>query len=235
MKSVVASALARRVKEGDVIGLGSGSTVEIAIDQIGQRISREGLHCSGVATSHHTALIAKKAGIQVLSSVFCPELDWAFDGADEVDSKLSLIKGRHGAMLLEKIVAKRAREYYVIVSEDKIVSQLGERFAIPVEVIPESVYFVEAELLRLGAKAIKLRQAVHTCGPIMSEHNNFILDCSFDEIDKNLELKIKSVTGVVESGLFIGLNPNVLVARSNGLFLQRLVEGRLVEEAFKSF
>lgn len=234
MKSLVARTLAKRVQEGEVIGLGSGSTVELAIDQIAQRISRDGLRVSGVPTSYRTALVAKQAGIQVLSSIPCPKLSWAFDGADEVDPDSNLIKGRGAAMLSEKIIARQSKGLVIIVSENKLVDQLGKRFPVPVEVVPEAVQLVEEALLKLGARECNLREAVNKYGPVVTEHNNLILDAWFNKIEVGLEQEINSLTGVVENGLFIGFRPELLIARQDGVWSRRFADGKTTETLLES-
>lgn len=230
MKALVARALAKRVVDGEVIGLGSGSTAELAIDQIGQRIVRDKIRVIGVPTSYRTALIASAAGIEVLSPLSNVAIDWAFDGADEVDPQFNMIKGRGAAHLTEKIVARRAKQLLIIVSEDKIVSKLGTHHPVPIEVIPEAVHYVEQELKALGAKEVTIRPATNKYGPIITEHNNLVVDASFSDITPALDLKIKQITGVVETGLFCNFNQELLVAKSDGVYLQRLKDGRIEEE-----
>lgn len=230
MKSLVARCLASRVRDGEVLGLGSGTTVELAVDQIGRRIAREGLKVMGVPTSYRTALCARNAGITVLSSFSVPELAWAFDGADEVDVEHNLIKGRGAAMLPEKILAKQAKHFVIIVSEDKLVDNLGERNPIPIEIIPESLALVEKSLSVLGAREVKVRAAANKYGPVISEHNNLVLDAWFDRIEPEFEAEIKKIVGVVESGLFVGFFPEVLVAKEDGVWSRRLRGGECHEE-----
>ena len=231
MKALVARALAARVKDGDVLGLGSGSTVELAVDQIGQRVAREGLKVAGVPTSHRIAMIAAKAGIDVLSPVTPVELSWGFDGADEVDPAFNLIKGRGGAMLTEKILAKRVKAFVVIVSEDKLVQKLGMRHPIPVEVIPEATPLVTQLLSTLGAREVVLREATQKYGPVITEHNNVILDAWFDNIHPALEREIKQLTGVVESGLFVGTTREIIVASTTRVYSRTLKDGKVTETA----
>ncbi len=229
MKTLVARALAKRIKDGQTIGLGSGSTVELAIDQIQERISREKLRISGVPTSHRVALIAAEAGINVLSPMIACNLDWAFDGADEIDNAFNMIKGRGGAMLNEKIMARRTAKLVIIVGEDKLVETLGKRHPVPVEVIPEAMPLVRKGLLGLGARDSILRNSSEKYGPLITEHNNLILDTWFDSITPELEAKIKQLTGVVESGLFIGCTDEVFVARADGVYSRTLVQGKPAE------
>ncbi len=217
MKQLVADEIAKRVKNGETIGIGSGSTAELAIEAIGKRIKTEYLRIFGVPTSHRSGMLAEAAGVTVLSSVsaVCP--DWAFDGADEVDPEGNLIKGNGAAMLNEKIIALRAKSLVIIVSEDKLVQKLGSKFAVPVEVIPEAVDLVKRGLEQLGASEIVLRESAGKYGPVVTEHNNLVLDARFSSIEETLEAQIKEITGVVESGLFIGYASEILVGKTDSV------------------
>ena len=231
MKEKVASVLAARVSDGDVIGIGSGSTVELAVKKIGERIRSEGLRVSGLATSHRIAEVAASAGISVLASDTVSKISWAFDGADEVDPKHDMIKGRGAAMLHEKIIARKANALVIIVTEEKLVSTLGEKFAVPVEVIPAACNFVKQELLELGAKEVLVRESDGKYGPTFSEEGNVVLDALFSPASAELEDKIKCITGVVESGLFTGFMPEVLVASASGVFSRTLDASGSLQES----
>ena len=135
-KKLLGIKLAQRILDGEKIGIGSGSTVECAISAIGERIAKENLSISCVPTSKRTAELSRNLGINVLNQINAGTLSWAFDGADEINSDLNMIKGGGACMLHEKIVAKRARKLVILVTEDKIVESLGENFAVPVEVVP---------------------------------------------------------------------------------------------------
>ncbi len=234
MKELVASAVAKKVTNGQVIGLGSGTTVELAIRALGRRVREEKLEVFGVPTSQETSLLAERNGLRVLSNFAHPKLDWAFDGADEIDPALNAIKGRGAAMLLEKIIAKKAGGLTVVITEDKLVDRLGRKFAIPVEVVPEALEHVSEVLLAMGAGEAKLRYTNGKYGPLVTEKGNFVLDVRFDPVKPELEAQIKSITGVVESGLFIGCVKEVLVARMNGVWQQRIVSGQLVEKPLET-
>lgn len=230
MKAAVAEILAKRVKDRETIGLGSGTTAELAVELIGKRIRAEGLQISGVPTSHGISLKAAQAGIAVLSPLGDYSLDWSFDGADEVDGDLNMIKGQGGAMLLEKVVARQSKSVVIIVTEEKLVKCLGERHRVPVEVVPEAVHLVTRQLLdELGAESVELRMASKKYGPVISEHNNLILDVKFSNIDRDLEQRIKVITGVVESGLFIDCASEVLVATPNGVISKRRQGEKIIE------
>ena len=136
--------------------------------------------------------------------------DWSFDGADEVNKDNWMIKGRGGAMFREKLNIANSTITYILVDKTKLVKKLGENFAIPVECYPGSLNYVKEELLILGAKSVEIRKAEKKDGPIITESGNIILDARFDEISEHLEKDIKSITGVIESGLFIGYPVEVI-------------------------
>ncbi|MDB5001096.1 MAG: ribose-5-phosphate isomerase [Mucilaginibacter sp.] len=213
-KQKVALEIAAKVKDGDVLGVGSGSTVYMALLAIADRIKAEGLNIKAIPTSLEISMFCSKLGIP-LTSLFEHRPDWLFDGADEVDPKKSLIKGRGGAMFKEKLLISSSPLNYIIVDDSKLVNKIGTNFPIPIEVFPQALLHVEAELKKLGANSIILRPATGKDGPIISENNNLILDCRFNEIGDNMERDIKSITGVIESGLFIGYNLEVLMAANS--------------------
>ena len=218
MKELVAVEIAKRVKTGDVIGVGTGSTVDAALSAIGKRITNERMSIHVVPTSLQSAWRCQEIGLNVMYPGYRGELSWGFDGADEVDHEFRLIKGKGGALLQEKILAARCRRFVVIVDETKVVSKLGERCAIPLEVIPEAMAVVERELKLLAPQKIELRNAVGgKHGPVITEAGNVILDVKFDLIRAGLERELKSIVGVVESGLLVGFASEVLVASAKGV------------------
>ena len=139
--------------------------------------------------------------------------DWVFDGADEVDPEKSLIKGRGGAMFKEKLLIKSSSKSFIIIDDTKLVDHLGSHFPIPVEVFPGALTFVESEMQRLGASDVKLRLAGGKDGPVFTENGNFIFDTRFSYVDPFLEQNLKAITGVIESGLFIGYDVEIVVAK----------------------
>jgi ribose 5-phosphate isomerase A len=210
-KQEVAARIARRVRNGDVIGVGSGSTVFLAIQAIGARIKAEGLTCLAIAGSPETSMACAAVGIPT-TSLLCARPDWSFDGADEVDPAHNLIKGRGGAMFREKLLMSTSPKNFIIIDRSKLVSRIGEKFPVPVEVFPEAVHWVEGELNRLGATQVKLRVGSGKDGPVITEAGNFILDAKFAEIQAPLEKQIKEIPGVIESGLFMGWPVEVWVS-----------------------
>lgn len=217
MKELVAKEIAKRVKSGETIGVGTGSTVDIALNFIGQRIKDEGLRVRVVPTSIQSSWRCQEIGLDVLYPGYNGELAWGFDGADEVNDKLWLIKGKGGALLQEKLVAARCRQFYVIVDESKIVKTLGAACPVPVEVIPDALYLAERALTKLGAVEMSQRKGTGKHGPVITERGNIILDVKFKEISQGLERAIKSEVGIIDSGLFIGYTSEVLVAGASGV------------------
>jgi ribose 5-phosphate isomerase A len=211
-KEAVAERVAARVRDGQVIGAGSGSTAYVAIHAIAGRVAREGLAITAVPTSVEVAQVCAAVGIPTASlAEVRPE--WGFDGADEVDDRsrpdeparpIRLIKGRGGAMFREKLVMASQAETLILVDHSKRVERLGERFPVPVEAHPSALHLAEERLRALGAGDVTLRPAGGKDGPVITENGNLILDARFDDIPDSLEADIAAIPGVVESGLFIG-------------------------------
>ncbi|WP_026693978.1 ribose 5-phosphate isomerase A [Peribacillus kribbensis] len=208
-KEAVAEKVAQRVKDGDVIGVGSGSTSFLALQAISRKVKNEGLTVTAVPTSQEVSNACSILGIPT-STLLNVRPDWAFDGADEVDGQKNLIKGRGGALFAEKLVMKSSPENYILVDESKFVTRLGEKFAVPIEVDPRAIHLVEEELLKYKAREITQRMAVSKDGPVITEAGNLILDVRFEEIGSGFEKEIKSIPGVIETGLFMGYNVEIL-------------------------
>ena len=203
MKELVGQEIARMVKDGDTIGVGTGSTVDAALVAIGDRIQKERLSIRAVTTSYQSAWRCEEIGFTVLHPEYMGKVDWGFDGADAVDSQLRAIKGRGAALLEEKIVAKLSRSYFLIVDESKVTEDICQLCAVPVEVTPSARRISEQGLKHIGATEITLRNAVSTKhGPVITERGNIIIDAKFENFRPGLEAEIKSIVGVVESGVF---------------------------------
>jgi len=209
-KLSTAKKIAALVKDGETIGFGSGSTSFIAVKTIVERIKGEGLSIYAIPTSKEIKAICIAFGVPTLS-ILEAKPDWCFDGADEVDPKGWLIKGRGGAMFNEKMIISNAPKAYILVDKTKFVSKLCESFPIPVECIPESVTSVKSRLSEMGAADIQLRPAGKSKdGPVITENGNYILDVKFDTVHEDLEKNIKLICGVLETGLFIGYNTEIV-------------------------
>lgn len=211
-KERVAKDIANKLKNDDIIGVGSGSTVYLALFAIADRIKKENLNIQAIPSSHEISMTCIQLGIPQ-TTLLDRKPDWTFDGADEVDPAENLIKGRGGAMFKEKLLICNSSKVFIAVDESKFVERLGSKFPVPIEVFPSSLLYVEEQIKNVGAVDVKLRMAKGKDGPIISENGNFIIDAWFDSIDHKLESQIKSITGVIESGLFIGYNVEILVSK----------------------
>lgn len=211
-KEHIAREIAATAKDGETIGAGSGSTVYLTLFELARRIREERLHIKVIPASKEIAMTCIQLGIPQ-TTLWNKRPDWTFDGADEVDQDRSLIKGRGGAMFKEKLLIRSSNKSYIIIDPTKLVGQLGSKFPIPIETFPDALTYVENELYRLGASEIILRPAHGKDGPILTENGNFILDTRFNFIDSSLEKRLKTITGVIESGLFIGYNVELIVAK----------------------
>jgi ribose 5-phosphate isomerase A len=207
-KRAAAESAVTQVETGMIVGLGTGSTAEFALLALARRI-KEGLRITGVPTSELTAARARDLGIP-LTELTGP-IDIAIDGADEIERKqLSLIKGRGGALLREKIVAQAASRFLVVVDESKIVSRLGGA-PVPVEVVPFGWQATARRIQELGAKPERR--------DFVTDNGNYILDCSFGfmESPETMAEALNRIAGVVQHGLFIGMATEVHVGTSSGV------------------
>ena len=208
-KKSVAEKIANKIKDGDIIGFGSGSTAYLTIQAIAEKMQKENIKITAIPTSYEVELLCNFLNIPT-TTLQNAKPDWSFDGADEVNQDNWMIKGRGGAMFREKLNIANSTITYILVDKTKLVKKLGENFTIPVECYPGSLNYVKEELLILGAKSVEIRKAEKKDGPIITESGNVILDARFDEISEHLEKDIKSITGVIESGLFIGYPVEVI-------------------------
>jgi len=207
------------VKSGMVLGLGSGSTTSIFIDLLGEQV-RSGViqDIVGVPTSEAGAAQAHALGIALTTLEAHPLLDLAVDGADEVDPELNLIKGLGRALLREKIIEIRAREFIVIVDESKLVTRLGSKGPLPVEIVPFEAAVHVNWLNSLGCHAELWRE--QDGAPVVTDNGNFLSLCWFDQgiLDvRKLARVLADQPGIVEHGLFLGMASQVIVAKSDGL------------------
>jgi ribose 5-phosphate isomerase A len=214
-KEVAGRAAARLVRDGDIVGLGTGSTAYYAVIALGERV-KAGMRILGIPTSTQTADLARSVGIALTTLDEHPEIDITLDGADEVDHQLNLIKGGGGALLREKIVASASRRMIVVADPSKFVDRLG-KFPLPIEVISFARVVVEKKIESLGA-SVKLR--TRRDGSLyITDNGNPILDCSFGQIENPAALaeELSRIPGIVEHGLFIGLAKLVLIGRADGV------------------
>lgn len=216
LKRQAAEASIAHVRDGMVLGLGTGSTAALMVEALGRRVS-EGLRIVGIPTSERTGVRAAALGIKLVDFATHPTIDLTIDGADEVHTgTLDLIKGLGGALLREKIVASASRRMTVIVDGSKLVPQLGGTVRLPIEIVPFGWQTTAARLRDEGADAL-LRGG--SDDPFRTDGSNFIMDCTFPGIPDAaaLQSRLKSVTGVVETGLFIGLATTIIAGTPDGL------------------
>lgn len=215
---MVGQKAAEYVRDGHLLGLGTGSTIRFFLDALGQRIQSEGLTIRGVPTSQATADYATKLGIPLLGNEVPWDIDLAIDGADQVDPQGHLIKGGGGALLREKIVAQAARSFIVIVDQNKLRPQLGLPFPLPVEVIPFGWRTTQRHLEQWGWET-RLREHHHQ--PFVTDNGNYIVDMHIPSIPNPLELErqLHDIPGVVECGLFVDVTSLVIVGTDQGIQL----------------
>ena len=189
------------VKDGQTIGFGSGSTSYLTGIEIGKLVKEKRIKITAVTTSSYMFELCKEYGIET-AELHYKSIDWSFDGADEVDWNNNMIKGMGAAMFKAKLNILNSKKTYILIDNSKFVNFLGENHPIPVEVFPTSEEYVSEKLRELGAVDIAFRGS--------TENENSILDVRFDKIDVSLEKKIKAITGVIESGLFIGYDVEII-------------------------
>ena len=215
-----AEAACEYVKDGMIVGLGTGSTAEFAVKKIGELV-RNGLSIRGIPTSDATKILAESEGIPLIDFSETMSIDLTIDGADEIDANLNMIKGGGAALLREKIVASASREEIIIVSVSKLVQQLGA-FPLPVEVIPFGwqVVFNQLESLQ-GNPELRLKQGQ----PSVTDQGNFIVDCHFRKIEnpEQLEQHLNMIPGVVENGLFINLCTRMIMADGENIIIKTAI------------
>lgn len=215
LKRQAAIKSADHVRDGMVVGLGTGSTARHVIAALGERV-KKGLRIKGVPTSQDTARLAKKAKIPLLQNDEVWPIDVAIDGADQVDPQFNLVKGGGGALLKEKIVAAAAQRFIVVVDHTKRVAVLGGSFPLPVEVMPFGWRNTARQVEALGGKA-ELRKR---SGRIfMTEARHYILDVHFARIHDPaaLEVALNRIPGVVENGLFVARTSVLIVGTPAGV------------------
>jgi ribose 5-phosphate isomerase A len=211
-KLAVARSLAATAEPGQVIGAGSGSTAFLAIHALAERAGAGQLEdITLIPTSIEVQLTIAGLGLRV-GDLTADRPDWLFDGADEVDPEGSLIKGRGGALFREKVLFRATSDRRVLVDPSKRVERLGSQFPVPVEVVPLAAPVAISGLEELCPSQMEIRKGGGKDGPVITESGNLIVDCRFEGIGSGLEARIKSITGVVESGLFQGYSPTVVGA-----------------------
>jgi ribose 5-phosphate isomerase A len=215
-KKKAASSAVKEVKKNFVVGLGSGSTVAYVIRDLGRRNSKEDLQISGIPTSHQALLLAVENRVPLTTLNENPKPDLMIDGADQIDKRINLIKGMGGALTREKIVAYASNKVIIVADETKLVEKLGVNHPLPIELLPIALPLVTLRIREMGGIPV-LREAKQKVGPVVTDNNNFIVDAHFGAIDtpRELNLTLKEIPGVIETGLFIEIADTAYIGKPN--------------------
>ena len=221
--ATLARAAADEVRPGMILGLGTGSTADAVLHELGRRVAA-GLRISGVPTSARTARLASDLGILVVSLDEVDRLSLGIDGADEIDPALDAVKGRGGALLHEKLVALACDDYLLVAAAEKLVPRLGSKLPVPVEVVPFGWRQTAARLAALACRPT-LRPAAlgnPSDAPFVTDGGHHVLDCAIDPVadPAPLAAAIKATPGVVDHGFFLGLVRRALIAQPDGSVLR---------------
>ncbi len=203
----------KQVTDGSVIGLGSGSTTAYAIEEIGRRIEREEISVLAVPSSYQALTLAVNHQIPLTTLAEHPTIDLTIDGADQIDNELNLIKGMGGALTREKIVASASKRLIIIADSRKKVNIIGENNQpVPVEVLPFAAPVLAPRIIEIGGTP-KTRESLEKVGPVITDNCNWIIDVIFGPIREPAELehKLKSIPGVIETGLFVRMTEQAYI------------------------
>jgi ribose 5-phosphate isomerase A len=215
LKREAAIAALDEIRNGMIVGLGTGSTASHFIRELGARV-RGGLQVLGIPTSEASRQLAEESGVPLTNFARHSAIDVTVDGADEVSPALDLIKGLGGALVREKLVARASARLVIVVDDTKLVERLGSKAPIPVEVVPFAADVIGAGLRRMGGE-VRVRQKADK--PFISDNGNLVLDWYYGEIGQPvvLEQRLKAMTGVVDCGIFAGMANRVIVADPAGI------------------
>jgi len=217
-KELAGRRAAQFVKDGMIVGLGTGTTASWAVRELAERVKNKevkDVHC--ICTSTATRELADELGLSIRGLEDVEGVDLTIDGADQVDDDLRLIKGAGGALLREKVVAFSSDEMIIVIDESKLTKQLGLGVPVPVEVIPFAEAVVRQALSNFGAE-VEIKMEPDGDDPLITDNDNLILDCLFPEAfdAKRMEREIKRIPGVVENGLFVDMTDRLVVGRADG-------------------
>jgi ribose 5-phosphate isomerase A len=218
-KQNAALAAVKHVKDGFIVGLGSGSTAAFAIEALGEQIKNQNLHIMGIPTSSQAFQLAVENKIRITTLDEHPVIDVTIDGADQLTPELYLIKGGGAALAREKIVAASSELNVIIADPPKKVKLLGANNQfVPIEVLPFALALVKQRIVSLGGKPV-VREVNGKLGPVITDNGNAVVDCYFGEIvdPAALAVKVKMIPGVVETGFFIGLTDIVYIGTSGAV------------------
>lgn len=215
LKKIAAEEATEEIRDGMILGLGTGSTAYYALLKIGQKV-KNGLNIVGIPTSDGTEKIAVEQGIPLSSLSVYSTIDLTIDGADEVDANLNLIKGGGAALVREKIIANASQRILIIVDESKVSPIVGTSFALPVEIVKFGWEATQREVNKICMQS-DIRGGI--VNPLITVNGNYILDCQFDGIPKPefVEQQLNSIPGVVENGLFVNRADKVIIGTSTGI------------------
>jgi ribose 5-phosphate isomerase A len=226
LKRAAATWAVSQLKDEMIVGLGSRSTAAFAVSAIGKLV-KEGLRITGIPTSEETFQLARSFGIPLSTLAGHPEIDVTIDGADEVElDSLNLIKGGGGNLLREKIVALGSNQLMIIVDQNKLVTRLGSRAPVPVEVVQFGWESTGKRLAALGSTPI-LRNAADQKA-FITDNGNYIFDCTFGPIRsaQTLQAQLDATVGVVEHGMFVGMTSRVVVGQADSVWLLESMQGQ---------
>lgn len=214
-KKIAAEKATEEIRDGLIVGLGTGSTVYYALLKIGKMV-RNGLNIIGIPTSEGTEKIAIEQGIPLSTLANHPTIELTIDGADEVDARLNLIKGGGAALVREKIIANASKRILIVVDESKVSRVLGTSFALPVEIVQFGWEATQREVNKVCGKS-DIRGGIEN--PLITDNGNYILDCHFDGMPEpeKIEVQLNNIPGVVENGIFVNRANKVIVGSPDGI------------------
>jgi len=217
---------AAEVADGSTVGLGTGSTAEAMIRALGARVA-EGLTVTGVATSNRTIALARSLDIPLAALDDVERIDLCIDGADEIDPNVDVVKGKGGALLFEKLVARQAHRYLIIASDEKLVTRLGTRLPLPVEIVPLGWKATARAIAALGLDPTL--RSKDDGSPYVTDGGHWIVDCNPPAggipDPAGLAADLKAIVGVVEHGLFIGMADLALTIDEAGAIAETVRTG----------
>jgi len=208
-KQKIGAKIAQRVKDGDIIGFGSGSTSYITILEIAKRSKEQNLKIKAIPTSKIIEKLCNELEIEI-TSIDKEKPNWCFDGADEIDNNKWMIKGMGAALYKEKINIKNSNENYILVDNSKFVERLGKGHPVPVECDIDKIENVKKELLNLGAIKVEIKKSNIKDEIFITDNGKAILHAWFNKIEEDFEKKINTIDGVLDNGLFIGYDFEVI-------------------------
>ncbi|PHK50301.1 ribose-5-phosphate isomerase [Staphylococcus edaphicus] len=206
-----------QIKDGMIVGIGSGTTIELLVPKIAEKLEQEQIHIIGVCTSNKTALIAKEFGIQVIEVNDVDHIDIAIDGADEIDHDLNLIKGGGGALFREKVIDAMADRFVVLADDSKCVDYLGQTFRLPVEV--DKFNWLLVEKCIKAYNDLKVTRRMVDDVPFITDNGNYILDVELNEGIQPFDMHefLIHLIGVLETGYFLNVTDQAIIGTPTGV------------------